>query len=410
MRDLVRHGAEQEALGSGHALVADDDEVGVGLLGDVEYRVGRITLAGVDVRVDAGLLGLIGRLLERVVDVLAGVDHPLQVLGSLLGLLAQTRVGDRLVGADELDLGPDGLRQVDGLGDRAVGGLRAVSAHHDGSEHGSPSRVRRQRGAIIWQVIDLHFHVLPGIDDGPPTLEAALDLARAAEAAGTTTIVATPHVSWDWPDNDAARIAAAVASINEELRAAGIGVEVLPGAEVAMTRAADLPPEELEALRLGGGPYLLVECPHSPAASGFEGLLASLSHSGHRILLAHPERCPAFRRDRSTLERLLSGGMLTSITAGSLAGRFGREVRRFTQELLRDGMVHNIASDAHDLVRRPPGVKGILAEEGVADATEWFTRQLPEAILGGGPLPPAPVMSVPEPERDGLFGRLFRRA
>jgi protein-tyrosine phosphatase len=259
-------------------------------------------------------------------------------------------------------------------------------------------------------VIDLHFHVLPGIDDGPPTLEAALDLARAAEQAGTTTIVATPHVSWDWPENDAARIAAAVASINDELRAAGIAVEVLPGAEVAMTRAADLDGDELRALRLGGGPYLLVECPHSPAASGFEGLLAALSHDGHSILLAHPERCPAFLRDRSTLERLVGNGMLTSVTAGSFAGRFGREVRRFAQEMLRDGLVHNVASDAHDLLRRPPGVDGVLADEGLEEGTDWFTRQVPEAILGGRALPPAPAMSLPAPGGNGFLGRLFRRA
>ena len=257
-------------------------------------------------------------------------------------------------------------------------------------------------------MIDLHFHVLPGIDDGPPTLDDALALARAAHAAGTSTIVATPHVSWDWPDNDAAGIAAAVEAINLELRRNEIAVEVLPGAEVAMTRAADLDDAELRALRLGGGPYLLVECPHSPAASGFEGLLASLSHAGHRILLAHPERCPAFLRDRSTLERLINNGMLTSVTAGSFAGRFGREVRRFSQDLLRDGLVHNVASDAHDLVRRPPGIDPVLAQEGMAEGTDWFTRQVPQAILSGDPLPPAPPMALPEPERKGLLGRLFR--
>jgi protein-tyrosine phosphatase len=259
-------------------------------------------------------------------------------------------------------------------------------------------------------VIDLHFHVLPGIDDGPPSLEAALDLARAAHAAGTTTIVATPHVSWDWPENDAARIAGAVRDVNAELQRHGIGVEVLAGAEVAMTRAADLDDAELQALHLGGGPYLLIECPHSPAASGFEGLLSSLSHAGHRIVLAHPERCPAFHRDRDTLERLIGSGMLSSITAGSLAGRFGREVRRFSQELLRDGLVHNVASDAHDVLRRPPGVDPVLVEEGLGDGADWLTRQVPEAILAGTPIPPAPAMSLPDPGRGGVLGRLFRRA
>jgi protein-tyrosine phosphatase len=259
-------------------------------------------------------------------------------------------------------------------------------------------------------VIDLHCHVLPGIDDGPPSLEDALALARAAAEAGTKTIVATPHVSWDWPENDAARIAAAVDAVNTELLAQGIDLEVRPGAEVAMTRAADLTEEELRALHLGGGPYLLVECPHSPAASGFEGLLSALAHAGHGIVLAHPERCPAFHRDRTTLERLVGNGMLSSITAGSLSGRFGRQVRTFAHEMLRDGLVHNVASDAHDLTRRPPGTDAILAQEGLGDGTDWLTRQVPLAVLDGGRVPPPPVMTLPETERGGLLGRLFRRA
>ena len=76
---------------------------------------------------------------------------------------------------------------------------------------------------------------------------------------------------------------------------------------------------------------------------------------GHHVVLAHPERCPAFHRDPSMLTSLVSAGALTSVTAGSLVGRFGDEVRRFALELVRDGMVHNVASDAHDDVRRPPG-------------------------------------------------------
>ena len=135
VRDLVRHRAEQEALGAGHALVADHDQVGPALLGDVEDRVRGIALAGVGVHAHARLLDLLGGVLERGVDVLARVDHPLHVLRGLARLLAQPLVGDRLVGGDELDRGADRLGQLDRFAHRLTGRLRPVGAHHDRLEH-----------------------------------------------------------------------------------------------------------------------------------------------------------------------------------------------------------------------------------------------------------------------------------
>ncbi len=109
-------------------------------------------------------------------------------------------------------------------------------------------------------MIDLHSHVLPGIDDGPDSIEGSLALARAAAAAGTRTLLATPHVSWRYP-NDASTIARLVDELNERLRTERIELEVRPGAEIAMTRLADVEPEELSRLELGGSRWLLVEPP-----------------------------------------------------------------------------------------------------------------------------------------------------
>jgi protein-tyrosine phosphatase len=255
-------------------------------------------------------------------------------------------------------------------------------------------------------VIDLHCHVLPGVDDGPATLEDSLALCRAAAAAGTRTIVATPHVSWDWPQVSSQVVADGVARVNEAIAAEGLDLEVRPGAEVAMTRAGDLPDEELVALRLGGGPYLLVECPYSPAAAGFDAILHGLAGRGHRILLAHPERCPAFQRDRARLRAFVDADMLTSITAGALVGRFGRGVKAFARELLDEGLVHDIASDGHGAgPQRPPSIGPELEEAGLGDRADWHARAVPLAILDGTPLPAAP----PPPARPrGL--RIFRRA
>ena len=257
-------------------------------------------------------------------------------------------------------------------------------------------------------MIDLHCHVLPGVDDGPETMEDTLELCRAAVAAGTQTIVATPHVSWDWPGVTSQVVAEGTERVNEALRAEGLDLEVRPGAEIAMTRAGDLADEELVALRLGGGPYLLIECPYSPASAGFDGILQSLVERGHQILLAHPERCPAFHREPARLEAFVDAGMLTSLTAGAFVGRFGRDVERFARRLLEQGLVHDIASDGHGAtMRRPPTIGPELEEAGFGERADWHARAVPLAILGGTPLPPAPEPPSVE-RRRGLLGRLRR--
>src|SRR5262249_54726636 len=111
------------------------------------------------------------------------------------------------------------------------------------------------------QMIDLHCHVLPAVDDGPATIEAAVELARDAESDGTTTIVATPHFDSNHMHLSAARIAAEVVSLQKRLDSEGVGITVLPGAELSALRAADLDDGSLKELALGSGPWLLLECP-----------------------------------------------------------------------------------------------------------------------------------------------------
>jgi len=243
-------------------------------------------------------------------------------------------------------------------------------------------------------VIDLHCHVLPGIDDGPTTIESSLALARAAVAAGTHTLVATPHVSWRYA-NSAQDIARLVAELNERLLAEAVALEVRAGAEIALTRAADISPEELADLGLGGGPWLLVEPPFSPVVSGLDAQLLALQGQGHRIVLAHPERCPAFHRDPEMLAGLVEQGVITSITAGSLVGQFGERARRFALSLAQQGMVHNVASDAHDEAQRAPGVGDEIERCGLSPLAEWLTCAVPAAILEGkDTIPPRPSVSL----------------
>ena len=242
-------------------------------------------------------------------------------------------------------------------------------------------------------MIDLHFHLLPGIDDGPPDLDAAVAMARAAASSGVNTIVATPHVNWEW-QNSPGSIAASAHRVDAQLAELAIPVRVRAGAEVALTRAIDLPDVELHRLTLGGGPWLLIEPPHMSAAIGIEGLLLQLQARGHRIVLAHVERCPTFIDDMEMLERLVQAGMLASLTAGSLVGRFGGTVQRFAHRLLTRGLIHNVASDAHDCHQRPPGLSKELSSAGLAEQAGWLTKDVPAAILAGNEIPPAPEWPV----------------
>jgi protein-tyrosine phosphatase len=241
-------------------------------------------------------------------------------------------------------------------------------------------------------VIDLHSHVLPGIDDGPDTLERSVVLARAAVEVGIRTMVATPHVSARCP-NDPATIAALVDQVNRRLVEEGVALEVLRGAEIAITHLPDVEPEKLTQLGLGGGSWLLVEPPFALVAPGLEESVLGLQRAGHNVVLAHPERCPALQRDRRIVPSLADAGVLMSLTAGSLVGRFGGEVKRYASELVRDELVHNVTSDAHDSLRRPPGLAAEMARAGLGPLAEWLTELVPGAILSGKPIPPRPTRS-----------------
>jgi protein-tyrosine phosphatase len=233
-------------------------------------------------------------------------------------------------------------------------------------------------------MIDLHCHVLPAVDDGPATVQDAIDLARGAQADGITTIAATPHVDLSHPDLDARSIRSAVALLQDRLDTAGVNVRLVPGAEAAAGRAAELDDSELHELTLGSGGWLLLECPLSPTLTpGFTGTARRLAHRGHRLLLAHPERCPIFLRSPEALDELVAMGMLAQVTAGALTGRFGRTVREAAMQLLDRGSVHVVASDGHGR-SRPAKIASELAGTAIAPAlAAWLTRDAPAARLAG---------------------------
>jgi protein-tyrosine phosphatase len=177
---------------------------------------------------------------------------------------------------------------------------------------------------------------------------------------------------------------------------AGIELELLPGAEVTVDEAARLDEPTLRAFRLGDGPYLLIESPYEFAGMELERTVAALMERGYGVVLAHPERCPAFMDRPRRVRDLVERGVLCSVTAGSLAGHFGQASRWFALELVRDGLAHSVDSDAHDAERRPPGLReGLRAAAShlpaMAQLEPWLAEQMPAAILSGDPLPPRPA-------------------
>jgi protein-tyrosine phosphatase len=257
--------------------------------------------------------------------------------------------------------------------------------------------------------IDLHCHLLPGVDDGAQDMQTAVAMARAARAAGVGTIVATPHADATFAVGSARRDAV-LAELREALAREGVDVEALPGAEIAISRFLELDDAERDALRLGGGPCWLLESPLEVSAGPFDDHVSELLQSGVRIVMAHPERCPSFIRDPDRLARLVAQGVLTSVTAGALGGRFGETVRGFACDMLRRGLVHSVASDAHNVVGRPPGLRADLEAIGLGDLVAQLTEVAPAAILAGRrPEPAEPPPGWSPPRRGGALRRLLGR-
>lgn len=250
-------------------------------------------------------------------------------------------------------------------------------------------------------MIDLHCHLLPGIDDGPSTIDGALELAHAQVIAGIETVAATPHVAPAFP-NSAAVIADGLAMLRERLTRAEVPLRVVSGAEVDLLMAVDeLPDDELAGLTLHRGQWLLVEAPlrlHPDVELSLRALLVR----GHRVLLAHPERSPAFHRDPAALGRLARDGVLMQITAGVLIGRYGGTAQRFAARMIDEQLVHVVASDAHDCLTRGPGLRTALLAAGLGERCAWLTEEVPSALLAGAAVPKAPSSCTPHPRTYGL--------
>jgi len=242
-------------------------------------------------------------------------------------------------------------------------------------------------------MIDTHVHILPGVDDGPETLERSLELAAALIQEGVHTAVATPHYNDEFPQRSAAEIRARVLFLQQALDKERLPLRVLPGHEALIKPGLT---DDIRAGRLStlnGSRYLLLELWNMSWLPETDRVIFELRAMGITPVLAHPERYRVFQKEPERLEALLAQGVLTQITASSLVGMQGRTAQRTAEMLLKKGLVHCIASDAHGLHKRPPTIR-----EGLRQAARIIgparTRQLvedwPTTIITNAPyyLPP----------------------
>lgn len=236
-------------------------------------------------------------------------------------------------------------------------------------------------------MIDLHSHILAGIDDGARTVEESHEIARLAVAEGVTAIAATPHVRADFPTS-VQKMERAVATLNRSLAADGIDLDVLPGGEVDLEWLSHLSDDEIKRFSIAqAGRYLLVEVPLIGWPLSLEAQVFALRSSGVTPLLAHPERNPEVQRNPAVVDRLVRGGARVQVTAASLDGRFGRRANQACRRLLKLGLVHVLASDVHaPEVRHGSLAQAVAAlrDDGLA---RYLTHDAPAAIVSGEAVP-----------------------
>ena len=239
-------------------------------------------------------------------------------------------------------------------------------------------------------MIDLHSHILPGLDDGSRTVEDARALARRAAEDGVTAIAATPHVRSDYP-TEPDEMEQGVLRLREDFVEQGIHVDVLHGGEIDLGSLGSLDDDDLRRFSLArSARYLLLEFPYSGWPSGLEETVNGLRLRGFTAMLAHPERNRAVQADPGRLGEAVRMGALVQLTAASVDGRIGRSSQRAADRLLELGLAHVLASDAHTPEIREAGLAdaaGALADDRLA---AYLTTEAPGAIVAGEAVPGPP--------------------
>ncbi len=236
--------------------------------------------------------------------------------------------------------------------------------------------------------IDLHAHILPGLDDGPQTLQESLQMAAMAVKQGIQIIAATPHVVEGIYENEKSNILENVRKFQAVLLKENIPLKIIPGAEIHISSHIFTLFKNKELLTINNaGKYILLELPHfQPIPPYLENLVFQLSLEGIRTIIAHPERIISVQKNPNILIPLIAQGVLLQCTLTSISGHFGEETCKTVEVLLKSSMVHFLASDMHNTggrlnliqesLRR---IEGLVGKENAKN----MISHVPEMILEG---------------------------
>lgn len=201
-------------------------------------------------------------------------------------------------------------------------------------------------------MIDIHSHILPGIDDGAQTEQDSLAMAKAAVEDGISTIFATPHHRNGAYDNDRDAILKSVDLLNKLLESENVPLNVLPGQEVRINGDYTEELKSGELLPLNHTRYIMVEFASGHVPRYAMQMLFDIQVIGFIPIIVHPERNRELLERPKMLHEFVKKGALTQITAGSVTGKFGKNVQKFTQQIIEANLTHFIASDAHNTTTR----------------------------------------------------------
>jgi protein-tyrosine phosphatase len=201
-------------------------------------------------------------------------------------------------------------------------------------------------------MIDLHCHILPGVDDGAQSLSDSLMMARKAVEQGIKKLVASPHHLNNAYENPKSLILDRVKELNEVLRVEQIDLEIVPGQEVRIHGEMLQGYERGEILPVNHTPYILVEFPSNHVPRYTEKLFYDLQMNGLIPVIVHPERNQEIIERSDILYQLVKKGAVTQVTAASLCGDFGKKIRNFSLQLVENNLTHFVASDAHNITNR----------------------------------------------------------
>lgn len=201
-------------------------------------------------------------------------------------------------------------------------------------------------------MVDIHCHILPLVDDGPSSVEQALQLAEQATAEGVSRIIATPHLYHPQFETEDVDVKLTVNEFNVLLKQRDIPLIVYPGHEIRLIGELMEALEAGQALTLNDSRYILIEFPSSGIPSYARQVFAELISDGYIPIVAHPEKNKAIIQNPSLLFELISNGAISQVTCASLIGKYGKDVQGFAIALLENGQAHLIASDAHHIEKR----------------------------------------------------------